>query len=450
MSKLRLAVIGAGPAGIYASDLILKAERDFEVSIDLFDLLPTPYGLVRYGVAPDHPRIKGIIRALYEVLDRGDIRFFGNVEYGKDITLEDLKKHYNAVIFATGAIKDADLNIPGIDLDGSYGAADFVNWYDAHPDFPRDWPLNAKEIAVIGNGNVALDVARILIKRPDDLLTTEIPNHVYQGLKSSPVTDVHVFGRRGPAQVKFSPLELREALHIEGVQSIVYDEDFKYDQGSQEAIDSNNQIKVMVKTLEDLRENPQEFEERRLHLHFFASPVEVLGEDGKVVALRVQKTELDGKGGVKLTDEFKDFPVQAVYRAVGYFGSELAEVPFDAKHGVIRNDEGRVLDDAGKHIPGVYATGWIKRGPIGLIGHTKADAIETIGHLIKDQESWWKPSAPGEQEITQTLDSRGVRYIRWEHWLKIDRAERALGEPQNRERVKLFEREEMISIGRGE
>ena len=449
LSKLRLAVVGAGPAGIYASDLILKAERDFEVSIDLFDLLPTPYGLVRYGVAPDHPRIKGIIRALYEVLDRGDIRFFGNVEYGKDITLEDLKNHYNAVIFATGAIKDADLNIPGIELDGSYGAADFVNWYDAHPDFPREWPLNAKEIAVIGNGNVALDVARILIKRPDDLLSTEIPDHVYQGLKNSPVTDVHVFGRRGPAQVKFSPLELREALHVEGVQSIVYDEDFKYDQGSQNAIDSNNQIKVMVRTLEDLRENPQPKEERRLHLHFFSSPVEVIGEDGKVKAIRIERTELDGNGGVTGTGEYREFPVQAVYRAVGYFGSELAEIPFDSKQGVIRNAEGRVLDDSGNHIPGIYATGWIKRGPIGLIGHTKADAIETIGHLIEDRETWWNPGAPSEAEIVDTLDARGVRYILWDHWLNIDKAERALGEPQNRERVKLFERQEMISIGRG-
>jgi len=292
MSKLRLAIIGAGPAGIYAADLILKAERDFEVSIDLFDHLPAPYGLVRYGVAPDHPRIKGIINALHEVLDRGDIRFFGNVRYGQDMDLEDLKKHYNAVIFATGAIKDAPLAIPGIDRDGSYGAADFVNWYDAHPDVSRTWPLNAKEVAVIGNGNVALDVARMLVKRPDDLLVTDIPHHVYQGLRNSPVTDVHVFGRRGPAQVKFSPLELREALHIDGVQAIVYDEDFQYDQGSQDAIDSNNQIRVMVKTLEQLRANPQEPQDRRLHLHFFASPVEVVGQDGKVASLTIEKPNL--------------------------------------------------------------------------------------------------------------------------------------------------------------
>ncbi|MGA1170746.1 MAG: FAD-dependent oxidoreductase, partial [Aquiluna sp.] len=365
MSKLRLAVIGAGPAGIYASDLILKAERDFDVSIDLFDLLPAPYGLVRYGVAPDHPRIKGIIRALFEVLDRGDIRFFGNVKYGIDITLDDLKHHYNAVIFATGAIKDADLDIPGADLEGSFGAADFVNWYDAHPDFPLEWPLDAKEVAVIGNGNVALDVARILVKRPDDLLSTDIPDHVYQGLKASPVTDVHVFGRRGPAQVKFSPLELREALHVEGVQAIVYDEDFQYDDGSREAIDSNNQIRVMVKTLEDLRENPAEPQERRLHLHFFSTPREILGTDGKVSGIRFERTELDGTGRVRATGEMREFEVQAVYRAVGYFGSELDGIPFDDVEGVIRNEEGRVLDQTGSHIPGLYCTGWIKRGPVG-------------------------------------------------------------------------------------
>jgi ferredoxin--NADP+ reductase len=234
------------------------------------------------------------------------------------------------------------------------------------------------------------------------------------------------------------------------VQSIVYEEDFQYDEGSQEAIDSNNQVKVMVRTLEDLRQNPQGEQGRRLHLHFFANPTEVIGEDGKVKALRVERTKLDGKGGVTNTGEFKDFPVQAVYRAVGYFGSELSQIPFDHKLGVIRNSEGRVLDGTGNHIPGVYATGWIKRGPVGLIGHTKADAIETIGHVIADRYTWWQPSAPAESEIVQTLEARGVRYIRWDHWLKIDQAERALGEPQSRERVKLFEREEMLSIGRGE
>lgn len=449
MSKLRLAVVGAGPAGIYASDLIIKAQRDFDVSIDLFDLLPAPYGLVRYGVAPDHPRIKGIIKALYEVLDRGDIRFFGNVKYGTDLRLTDLKKHYNAVIFATGAIKDADLNIPGIELDGSYGAADFVNWYDAHPDFPLSWPLNAKEIAVIGNGNVALDVARILVKLPDDLLSTDIPDHVYRGLKSSPVTDVHVFGRRGPAQVKFSPLELREALHVNGVQAIVDPDDFQFDEGSQAALDSNNQIRVMVKTLQDLKENPQSAQARRLHLHFFHSPLEVVGKDGKVAAIKFERTKLDGTGNVTGTGEIVEYPVQAVYRAVGYFGSELDEIPFDAKSGVIANNEGRVLDGSGKHIPGVYCTGWIKRGPVGLIGHTKADAIETIGHLIEDRTSWWQPESPAEEAIVETLRERGVDFMDWRNWLNVDARERALGEGDGRERIKLFDRGEMLRVSKG-
>jgi len=451
MSKLRLAIVGAGPAGIYAADLLIKSElRDFDVSIDLFDLLPAPYGLVRYGVAPDHPRIKGIMKALFEVLDRGDIRFFGNVEYGKDITLEELKQHYNAVIFATGAIKDADLDIPGIELDGSYGAADFVNWYDAHPDVSRSWPLNAKEIAVIGNGNVALDVARMLIKVPEQLLSTDIPAHVFEGLKNSPVTDVHVFGRRGPAQVKFTPLELREATDLEGVDTIVHDEDYKYDDGSQAAIDSNNQTRVMVKTLEGLREKPTSGAARRLHLHFFSQPVEILGEDGKVSGFKIERTELDGNGGVTPTGEFRQFDVQAVYRAVGYFGSALPEVPFSDRAGVIPNAGGRVLAADGQQIAGVYATGWIKRGPIGLIGHTKSDALETITNLIADKASWWQPTSPAESSLTALLDSKKVAYVTWSDWLKVDAEEVRLGEAEGRERIKLFERADYNRIvGRG-
>jgi ferredoxin--NADP+ reductase len=449
MSKLRLAIVGAGPAGIYAADLIIKSElRDFDVSIDLFDLLPAPYGLVRYGVAPDHPRIKGIIRALYEVLDRGDIRFFGNVEYGKDITLDDLKTHYNAVIFSTGAVKDANLNIPGIDLEGSFGAAAFVNWYDAHPDFERSWDLSAKEIAVLGNGNVALDVARVLSKPAEAMLSTDIPDNVYQGLRASQATDVHVFGRRGPAQVKFSPLELREAVHIEGVDTIVYDEDFQYDEGSQQAIDSNNQTRVMVKTLEDLRSNEITGAKRRLHLHFFSAPVEILEKDGKVAGIKIERTKLDGTGNVKPTGEFREFPIQAIYRAVGYFGSELSEVPFDEKAGVIPNDKGRVLDSDGKHIQGVYATGWIKRGPVGLIGHTKSDAIETIAQILADKNNWWQPVSPSEDSITELLTSRNIDFVGWPEWLRIDAEEKRLGESQERERIKLVEREDFLTVAK--
>jgi ferredoxin--NADP+ reductase len=239
-------------------------------------------------------------------------------------------------------------------------------------------------------------------------------------------------------------------LHVEGVQAIVYPEDFQYDEGSQAAIDSNNQVRVMVKTLEELKENPQEHEERRLHLHFFSSPVEILGEDGKVVGFKVEKTKLDGTGNVTPTGEFQTFPVQAVYRAVGYFGSALDEIPFDPRAGVIKNSEGRVLDADGNQIPGVYATGWIKRGPIGLIGHTKADAIETISHVIADRALWWSPAKADEAAIVETLESRNVAFVSWQDWLRIDAKERALGEGEGRERIKLFDRPEMLSVSKGE
>ena len=448
MSKLRLAIVGAGPAGIYAADILLKHERSFDVSIDLFERLPAPYGLVRYGVAPDHPRIKGIITALREVLDTGAIRLFGNVNYGTDITLDDLKRHYHAVIFSTGAIKDQELDIPGINLESSYGAADFVSWYDGHPDVPRTWPLEAREVAVIGNGNVALDVARILAKHPEDLLPTEVPDNVYQGLVSSPVTDVHVFGRRGPMQVKFTPLELRELGEMRDVDMIVHDEDFQLDEASKRAIESNKQIFVINKIFDQWREREVGTASRRLHLHFYAKPLEILGST-RVEGFRYERTEPDGAGGVRPTGEIRDIPVQAVYRAVGYFGSPLPGIPFDEKRGVIPNHEGQVVDDNNQRVPGVYATGWIKRGPVGLIGHTKSDAMETIQHLVKDQASWWNPESPDEQSVVDLLESRGVVFTNLEGWHRLDHEELKLGEARGRERLKVVPRDEMLQISLG-
>ena len=450
MGKLRLAIVGAGPAGIYAADILLKHEQAFDVSIDLFDQLPAPYGLVRYGVAPDHPRIKGIITALREVLDRGDIRVFGNVRFGQDLSLDDLKRHYHAVIFATGAVQDAALDIPGIDLPGSYGAADFVSWYDGHPDVPRDWPLDAESVAVVGNGNVALDVARILAKHPDDLMPTEIPANVEAGLRASPVTDVHVFGRRGPMQVKFTPLELRELGEIPDVDLVVDEEDFEYDEAARAAIESNKQILVIDRIFRKWREEPQTGSSRRLHLHFWARPAEIVaGPDGRVAAIRVERTEADGAGGARGTGEYRDVPVQQVYRAVGYFGSPLPGVPYDERRGVIPNHEGRVLDDAGKVVPGVYATGWIKRGPVGLIGHTKSDAMETISHLIRDQASWWSPVAPEEAAIVGLLTERGIEWTDLDGWHRLDAHEIGLGEGASRARIKLVPREDMVRVSRG-
>jgi ferredoxin--NADP+ reductase len=448
MTKLRLAIVGAGPAGIYAADILLKAEKTFDVSIDLFEQLPAPYGLVRYGVAPDHPRIKGIITALRDVLDSGDIRLFGNVLYGRDITLGDLKQHYNAVIFSTGAVRDAALDIPGIDLPGSYGAAEFVSWYDGHPDFPREWSLDAREVAVIGNGNVALDVARMLAKHADDLLPTEIPDNVYAGLKQSPVTDVHVFGRRGPAQVKFSPLELREMGELNDVDMIVYDEDFDYDDASKAAIASNKQVMVIDRVLNQWRERETGAASRRIHLHFYASPIEVTG-DGVVETFRFERTRPDGAGGVAGTGEIRELPIQALYRAVGYFGSPLPGLPFDERRGVIPNREGQVLDDHDERVPGVYATGWIKRGPVGLIGHTKSDAMETVKHLVHDQANWWSPEHPEEQAVTALLESRGVTFTNLAGWHNLDEHELGLGEPVGRTRIKVVPRDEMVAISNG-
>ncbi|UCR87960.1 FAD-dependent oxidoreductase [Mycetocola spongiae] len=448
MSKLRLAIVGAGPAGIYAADILLKAEHDHNVSIDLFEQLPAPYGLVRYGVAPDHPRIKGIVNALRDVLDRGDIRIFGNVRYGEDITLDDLKKHYNAVIFSTGAVRDANLDIPGIDLDGSYGAADFVNWFDAHPDVPTEWPLEAREVAVIGNGNVALDVARMLAKHADDLLPTEIPDNVYRGLKDSPVTDVHVFGRRGPAQVKFTPLELRELGELNDVDMVLYDEDFDHDAASQEAIETNKQIMVINRVLQKWRTEEPGTASRRLHLHFYANPAEVVGEDGKVTAFRYERTRATGFGGVEGTGEIRELPMQAIYRAVGYYGSPLSEIPFDETRGVIPNRAGQVHDASGAQVPGVYATGWIKRGPVGLIGATKSDAMETIEQVLADRETWWTPEDPSEESIPALLESRGVEYTDLDGWHRLDEHEIKLGEPHERARIKVGNREDMVNISR--
>lgn len=457
---LSVAVIGAGPAGIYAADILSKSELD--VAIDLFERLPAPYGLVRYGVAPDHPRIKQIIVALYKILQRGDIRLLGNVNVGTDITVEDLHAHYDAVIFATGSDKDAPLDIPGVDLPQSYGAADFVSWYDAHPDYPREWPLEAKEIAVLGVGNVALDVARVLAKHVEDLLVTEIPENVAAGLRKSPVTDVHVFGRRGPAQVKFTPLELRELGHQPDVDVIVYEEDFDFDEGSEKAIASSNQTKQVVKALTNYAMQEEHTASRRIHIHMFHNPVEILAdENGNVRALKTERTRLVGDGSVEGTGEFVETPVQAVYRAIGYFSSPIDGVPFDHKRGVIPNEAGRVLGEDGQPLTGIYATGWVKRGPVGLIGSTKSDAQETIANLVADAQAGKlhaTTEAVGHEAMVRLLEERGVPYTTWEGWELLNAFEEQLGaaygevegDRGSRERIKVASRRAMTAISRGE
>ncbi|UYO97275.1 FAD-dependent oxidoreductase [Microbacterium sp. M28] len=452
---LRVAIVGAGPAGIYAGNLLANAvaERGGRLEIDLFESLPAPYGLIRYGVAPDHPRIKGIVNSLHEMLDalptasddepatRRTIRFIGNVEVGRDIALDELRERYHAVILATGAIRDAALEIPGVELPGSYGAADFVAWFDGHPDVARTWPLEAREVAVIGNGNVALDVARVLAKHAVDLRSTEVPDNVLAGLESSAVTDVHVFGRRGPADIKFTPIELRELGEVRDVDIVLHDEDFD---GVDPTAASNNQLKVMLRTLNGWRDRPVGGASRRLHLHFWHAPVSIEG-DGRVESIRFARTTTDADGALVVTDEIREYPVQAVYRAVGYYGTQVNGAPFDSARGVVPNAAGRVDDE-----PGLYATGWIKRGPVGLIGHTKSDALETITNLVADAEAGLLSAADTSDDVLDVLDERATEYTTWDGWLALDAHERHLGETHEhtRERVKVVPRDEQVAVSR--
>ncbi|MEV1292638.1 FAD-dependent oxidoreductase [Pseudonocardia sp. NPDC049635] len=440
MNALRVAVVGAGPAGIYAADTLVKS--DAEVAVDLFEKLPAPFGLVRYGVAPDHPRIKQIVHALHRVLDNPAVRLFGNVHYGTDLTLDDLREHYDAVIVATGCERDRDLDIPGIDLPGSHGAAEFVQWYDGHPDVGREWTLDAQSVAVIGAGNVALDVARVLAKSTDDMLTTEIPDSVHAGLAANPATDVHVFARRGLAQARFSPMELRELDHVPGLEVIVDPEDVEFDDGSMADIRATKHVQMVVKILQEWAIRDRRGDPRRVHLHFFARPDRVLGTD-RVEGLRVERTEYTGNGSVRGTGVYTEYPVGAVYRAVGYTGSPLAGLPFDAARGVVPHEAGRVAG-----LPGVYAVGWIKRGPVGLIGHTKGCASETVGSLLADAAGLRRAPQRDPEAVDALLEGRGVPFTTWDGWLALDKHERGLGEARGRERIKVIPRAEMTEISR--
>lgn len=439
---LRVAVVGAGPAGIYAADILTKS--DVDVSVDLFERLPAPFGLVRYGVAPDHPRIKEIIKALQRVLAKPEVRFVGNVDFGTDVKLEELREFYDAVIFSTGAMADRDLDIPGIGLKRSYGAADFVSWYDSHPDVPQTWDFGSgTHTAVLGVGNVALDVARVLAKTADEMVaSTDIPEQVHAGLASKNITDVHVFARRGPAYAKFSPMELRELNHSPNVEVIVHPEGFEVDDHSMEHISKHKTHKLVLDILANWVGREPEGKPHRIHLHFMEAPAEVLGENGEVVGLRTERTELVGDGSVRGTGQFTDWPVQSVYRAVGYASSPLSDLPFDERALVIPNEGGRVVDIDGEHMPGTFVTGWVKRGPVGLIGHTKSDAAETVGHVLDTTTE--TATAREAADVDAFLRERGIDFVTIEHWEQIDAHEIALGEAAERLRVKLPTREAML------
>ncbi|APT93099.1 pyridine nucleotide-disulfide oxidoreductase [Corynebacterium phocae] len=447
-SPLRVAVIGAGPAGIYASDILVK-KTGGAVQIDLIEQMPAPFGLIRYGVAPDHPRIKGIVNSLHRVLETDQIRLLTNVEIGKDITVAELEEYYDAVVFATGAVGDLGLDVPGADLDGVRGAGEFVGFYDGNPRFERSWDLSAKEVAVVGVGNVGLDVARILAKTGDELkAATEISDNVYESLAKNQATTVRVFGRRGPAQAKFTPLELKELDHSPTINVVVDPEDIDYDEASMVARSSAKSVDLVCQTLEGYAIREPKDAPHTLQIHLFEQPVEILGENGKVVGLKTERTRLNGDGSVTGTGKFTEWPVQAVYLATGYRSDAVAGVPFDTRRNVISNDGGHVVDDNGDIVPGLYATGWIKRGPVGLIGNTKSDATETIGMLLADHEAG-KLAHAKDADIVDLLEERGLEFLTYEGWKKLDAAERALGEAEGRERKKFVEWEEMVTHSRG-
>ena len=452
--SLRVAVVGAGPAGIYASDLLIRNE-EHDVHVDLFEQMPAPFGLIRYGVAPDHPRIKGIVKSLHNVLDKDKLRLIANVTVGRDITIDDLRDYYDAVVISTGAVRDRELLIPGGDK--SIGAGEFVGFYDGNPRFERNWNLEAKEVAVVGVGNVALDISRILAKTGDELTVTEIPDNVYESLKNNKAETVHMFGRRGPAQAKFTPKELRELDGSDTIQVLVAPEDIDYDELSEQVRRSDKSVDLNCQVLEQYAMREPDDAPHKIHIHFFEEPVEVLTDDsGAVTGIRTERQELDGNGGIRGTEKFTDWPVQQVYHAVGYRSEPVEGVPFDLERHVIPNDGGRVLvtaEEGAAPEDKLYVTGWIKRGPVGLIGNTKSDAKETTDMLIADADAGKlaTPTHTGADDIFDLLRERGVDYATWEGWYKLDEAERALGAADAnfpRERKKIVEWDEMLGHSR--
>ncbi|MDQ6650658.1 MAG: FAD-dependent oxidoreductase [Actinomycetota bacterium] len=440
---LRVAVVGSGPAGIYTAEALTRAGG---ASVDVVDRLPAPYGLVRYGVAPDHLKIKSIAAALQKVLEGEHVRFLGNVELGADVDVADLRRCYDAVVYAYGASVDRRLGVRGEDLPGSFSATEFVAWYCGHPDAAIDrFTLDATAVAVVGVGNVAVDVARMLTKPIEGLRTTDLSDHVLDVLARSSVADVSVLGRRGPAQAKFTTKELRELGEIAGVDVVVRPDELLLDEASEAAVAAQPVLRRNLETLREWAARPLTGAPRRLHLRFLLRPVELLGA-AAVSGVRLRRTALTGTGQVVDAADEEVLDAQMVLRSVGYRGSPLPGLPFDQGAGVIPNDAGRVLRD-GSVAPGEYVVGWIKRGPTGVIGTNKHDAQETVASLLADADNGRLPRVAADEPdpLLALLAERGVQAVTYAGWEAIDAAERALGATQGRARVKIANRAELLS-----
>jgi ferredoxin--NADP+ reductase len=440
VSSLRAAVVGSGPAAFYAAGALLASE-DPPVEVDMFERLPTPWGLVRLGVAPDHPKIKDVSRAFEKIAARPGFRFFGNVEVGRDLTHDELTGLYDAVVYAVGAQTDRQLGIPGEDLPGSWPATAFVAWYNGHPDFQHlSFDLSGERAVVIGNGNVALDVARMLALTPAELAPTDTSDAAIEAINGAGIREIVVVGRRGPVQAAWTPVEVGELGELAGADVLVDPADLELDAPSEAELEAAPPpVKRSVEHLRDFAQRTPAGKRRAVRLRFFSSPVAIHG-DGKVEAIELVRNELvDGRAVP--TEERETIPCSIVFRSVGYQGVPLPGVPFDEGSATIPNVGGRVE-------PGVYAAGWIKRGPSGVIGTNKKDATETVELLLEDARAGLLGGAAEPERVVELLVERGVEPVVYAGWSAIDASERAAGEPHGRPRVKLCTWDELLAAGR--
>jgi ferredoxin/flavodoxin---NADP+ reductase len=443
--RKRVAVIGAGPSGLYAAAALLASGRP--VDVEVLDRLPAPYGLVRYGVAPDHVKMKNVIRVLQKPFSPADVEFLGGVRIGDGgVPLDELRTYFHAIVHATGSSVDRGLGIPGEELPGSLGSGAFVSWYCGHPDATKlDPQLDHPGVAVVGAGNVALDVARVLAKTADEMSDTDVPGPVLDALRSSQVTDVHIVIRRGPQHVKFTPAELRQIGELANADVIVHDDGLL---AAGIDMPDDKRGKQLLDMLKDFSETAADGKPRRIHLRFLRSPVRVLEKDGRVGGLVVERTEITGDGRVRGTGEEETLDVGLVVRAIGYAAEPVPGLPFDERNGIVPNEAGRVLAD-GVQVPGEYVTGWIKRGPTGVIGTNKGDATETVAALLEDLDGLPDPAHPEPQALRALLVAHGIHAVDWTGWLRLDAEEIRRGGLRGAERVKVAEMAEMLEASRG-
>jgi len=454
---LRVAVVGAGPAGFFLIDRLLGG--DLAVHVDLYDRLPAPYGLVRYGVAPDHEKIRNVIRSFDKVAGRSGFRFFGSVDVGRQVSLDDLRRHYHQICFTTGAQTDRRMGIPGEDLTGSHAATEFVAWYNGHPDYrDRVFDLSQERVAVVGVGNVAVDVARILCRTPDELATTDIADHALEALRTSRVREVHMLGRRGPAQAAFTNAEVRELGELEAADVIVRADEVALDPLSAHALDvrDDRTTRKKLEILEEFAARPPSGKPKRLVIRFLVSPVEIIDDgSGRVGGLRLVRNRLEreANGSLKAvaTDHEERLPVGLVFRSVGYRGVPIDGLPFDERRGTVPNAGGRVVDPASGRLVGFYVAGWIKRGPSGVIGTNKPDAAETAAAMLEDAAAGavLSPADPDPAAAAACVRSRAGMYLSQEDWLRVNAIETARGAALGRPRVKFTTVEEVLAeLGR--